>query len=124
MSGHVDFLSDVASNVALFDLEAIAALHSERLEGFPDVPTMAELGHPLEFAIWFGLFAPKGTPEEVVQTLSDACEAAVNSESFAAGMDRLDSPVAFMPADEFAEFVQSDYEKNGELLAAAGLQKK
>lgn len=124
MSGHVDLLSDVASNVALFDLRPIGALHPERLEGFPDVPTLAELDHPLEFSIWFGLFAPKDTPEDVVQTLSDACETATGSESFAAGMDRLDSPVAFMPAAEFADFVQSEFEKNGDLLAAAGLQKK
>lgn len=123
MSGHVDLLSDVASNVALFDLEPIAALHTERLESFPEIPTMAELGHELEFSIWFGLFAPKGTPDDIVQTLSDACEAATGSESFAAGMDKVDSPVAFMPAAEFAGFVQSEYEKNGELLAAAGLKK-
>jgi tripartite-type tricarboxylate transporter receptor subunit TctC len=123
MSGHVDLLSDVASNVALFDLKPIAALHPERLEGFPDVPTMSELGHPLEFSIWFGLFAPKDTPDDVVRTLSDACEAATGTDAFAAGMERIDSPVAFMPAAEFAAFVASDYEKNGELLAAAGLQK-
>lgn len=123
MSGHVHLLSDVASNVALFDLKPIAALHPQRLEDFPDVPTMAELGHPVEFSIWFGLFAPKATPAAVVQTLSDACETAVRSDSFAAGMKRLNSPLAFMGAAEFAAFVQADYKKNGELLTAAGLKK-
>ena len=43
----------------------------------PDVPTLKELGYDVEFYLWVGLFAPKGTPEPVITTLRDAIKKAV-----------------------------------------------
>ena len=40
----------------------------------PDVPTMKELGYDVEFYLWVGLFAPKGTPEPIITTLRDATQ--------------------------------------------------
>ena len=42
---------------------AARLLRGKRAPAFPDVPTMKELGYDVEFSLWVGLFAPKGTPE-------------------------------------------------------------
>ena len=38
----------------------------------PDVPTLKELGYDVEFSLWVGVFAPKGTPAPVVKVLREA----------------------------------------------------
>jgi tripartite-type tricarboxylate transporter receptor subunit TctC len=45
----------------------------------PDVPTMAEAGFPggMEFSLWSGLFAPKGTPKEIIATVNRAVAASL-----------------------------------------------
>jgi len=49
---------------------ALAA--DKRLEIMPDLPTMKEVGYPLEASYWFGLMAPAGTPPAVVAKLEAA----------------------------------------------------
>jgi tripartite-type tricarboxylate transporter receptor subunit TctC len=53
------------------EIKALAVTSAERMEAFPDVPTTREAGLP-EFAplVWFGLFAPAGTPDEIRQYIS------------------------------------------------------
>jgi len=52
-------------------LHLLAILSHERSSAFPDVPTMKELGHPgLVVETWYGIFAPAGTPHEVVARLN------------------------------------------------------
>jgi tripartite-type tricarboxylate transporter receptor subunit TctC len=48
---------------------ALACFSPKRTESHPDVPTLKELGYDVEFSIWVGLFAPKGTPDPVVARL-------------------------------------------------------
>jgi tripartite-type tricarboxylate transporter receptor subunit TctC len=54
-------------------LQALAVTTRERVDLAPDLPTMAESGFPgFETTIWFGLFAPSGTPKPVIERLSQA----------------------------------------------------
>src|SRR5712672_3212480 len=50
-------------------LRALACFSPTRSPALPDVPTMKELGYDIEFYLWVGLFAPKGTPDAVIATL-------------------------------------------------------
>jgi tripartite-type tricarboxylate transporter receptor subunit TctC len=77
----------------------------------------------MHFPIWGGLVAPKGIPAEAKAALETACETAMNSEAFSGRMAELRMPVAFMGSSEFQAFVASEFAKNDELLAAAGLKK-
>ena len=47
----------------------------KRAPALPDVPTMKELGYNIEFYLWVGMFAPKGTPEAVITTMREASQA-------------------------------------------------
>ena len=70
------FFGDLASGGSLVrggKLKALAVLSGKRLPGFSDVPTMSEVGYPgFEIPIWIGLFAPKGTPQDVVDRINRA----------------------------------------------------
>ena len=106
-----------------FNLRPLAILDANRSAEFPEVPTLAELGHPVESYVWFGFFAPKGTPEKVVGTLSEACDKAVKTESFAANMKKAKRLIRYLPHAEFKVFFQQQFEQNGALLRELGQAK-
>jgi tripartite-type tricarboxylate transporter receptor subunit TctC len=105
-----------------FGLVPLAILDSQRSAELPDVPTLSELGYEnIENYVWFGFFAPAGTPDDVVATLSDACDQAVHDDGFVANMEAANRQIRYMPTDEFSEFFARQFEANGELLSELGL---
>jgi tripartite-type tricarboxylate transporter receptor subunit TctC len=85
MGGQVDFMCDQTTNttnpIKAGSIKAYAAFTDERLEVLPDLPTAKEAGlEGIEIAIWHGLYAPAGTPEDAVAKLSDALKAALADE--------------------------------------------
>jgi tripartite-type tricarboxylate transporter receptor subunit TctC len=91
-----------------------------RLRGLPDVPTAIEAGLP-EFQLqgWNGLFAPKGTPQPMIDKLNAALRKGIASEAY---LKRLDELGALQPNDEEAspaylgKFVPAEIEKFRTLL--------
>jgi tripartite-type tricarboxylate transporter receptor subunit TctC len=82
MGGQVDFMCDQTTNttnpIKAGSIKAYATLTEERLDALPDVPTAAEAGlEGIEIAIWHGLYAPAGTPDEVVAKLAEALATAL-----------------------------------------------
>ncbi len=106
-----------------FGWRAIAILSPERSEIHPDVPTLGELGHEADVAVWMGLFAPAGTPGDVVAKLDETCEAAVTTDRFVENMTKANREIRHMNSAEFSAFFKSAYEMNGQLLRDAGLVK-
>ena len=85
IGGQIDGVCDSAASVsqAIDDrlVKGIVVGSTVRLEGLPDLPTSAEAGLPeFEAQGWNGLFAPKGTPLEIIARLNDAAKTAVESE--------------------------------------------
>jgi tripartite-type tricarboxylate transporter receptor subunit TctC len=88
MGGQVDIMCDQTTNttnpIKAGSIKAYAAFTDERLDVLPDLPTAKEGGlEGIEIAIWHGLYAPAGTPEEIVATLSDALKTALADEHVA-----------------------------------------
>ncbi len=81
MGGQVDFMCDQTTNttnqIKAGMIKAYAAFTDERLDALPDVPTAKEAGLEIPIAIWHGLYAPAGTPDEIVAELSDALQKAL-----------------------------------------------
>jgi tripartite-type tricarboxylate transporter receptor subunit TctC len=80
VGGHVQASVAAVQTVAPFvnagRLRMLAVLSNERIAAFPDVPTMKELGHPkLVVDTWYGIYAPAGTPAEVIARLNAECNA-------------------------------------------------
>jgi len=79
LSGTVDFVVDPLT-YGDGKVRALAVLDGRRKAGMPDVPTVEEAGFPAVNAnSWIGLFAPRGTPDSVVSTLSSRIEAALKA---------------------------------------------
>jgi tripartite-type tricarboxylate transporter receptor subunit TctC len=86
MGGQVDFMCDQTTNttnpIKAGSIKAYAALTEERLDALPDLPTAAEAGlEGIDIAIWHGLYAPAGTPDDVVAKLSEALKSALADET-------------------------------------------
>jgi tripartite-type tricarboxylate transporter receptor subunit TctC len=122
-SGTIQFFADPPLVLSRFDVKALASFTDDRLAAYPDVPTMKEEGYPLNFSIWVGIVAPKGTPDDVIKTLSDACGEATKGPNFTDVTSKAGTNVEFMDSATFADFVASEYEKNGTILEEAGLKK-
>jgi putative tricarboxylic transport membrane protein len=78
IGGHVDFFCEqvvsVASQIAAGTIKAYAVSSPERLAALPNVPTAKEAGGNYEMSIWAGIFAPKGTPKEIVDKLANTLD--------------------------------------------------
>lgn len=93
-------------------LTAIAVTPPERSALFPDYPTVAESGVPgFESVGWFGLFAPKGTPEPLIAKINDDVLAALESEGIKKQLAEQGAEAAGMEPGEFQSFVDSDTSK-------------
>jgi tripartite-type tricarboxylate transporter receptor subunit TctC len=87
---------------------ALACLGAQRSAALPDVPTMKELGYDIEFYLWVGLFAPKGTPAPIVSTLREASKKAAAEDKFVQAMKNLGQEVAYLDQAEFKAFWDVD----------------
>ena len=83
VAGQIDFIVDQASNslqhVRDGKIRAYAVTASARLPSAPDIPTVAEAGLPsLDISVWYGLWAPKGIPKEIIAKLNAAAVQALS----------------------------------------------
>jgi tripartite-type tricarboxylate transporter receptor subunit TctC len=89
-------------------IRALATFSDKRLASMPDVPTMKESGFDVEFYLWVGLFAPKGTPDAVVDKLRAEAKKAVASEQFGQAIKNIGDEVAYLDRPDFAKFLETD----------------
>lgn len=86
IGGQVDLMCDQTTNttgqIQGGEVKAYAVTTKERLAALPDLPTTAEAGLPdFEVSVWHGLYAPEGTPPEIVDKLSAALQKALADET-------------------------------------------
>jgi tripartite-type tricarboxylate transporter receptor subunit TctC len=89
-------------------LRPLASFGAKRTPSVPDVPTLKELGYDVEFSLWVGLFAPKGTPQPVVDRVRAETKKAVSSEQFRGAIKNIGDEVAYLDAPDFAKFWDAD----------------
>ena len=80
----------------------------ERMDDYADVPTLKELGYNVEFSIWVGLFAPKGTPDAVIAKLRAETKKVADAEQFKKAIANIGDTVAYLDQPEFAKFWDAD----------------
>lgn len=124
LGGEATFSSDTSAMVEVHGLKGLAVLADERLKDLPDIPTMKELGKDLSISIWFGAFAPKGTPEATLGKLSEACGKAIQDPGFLEGMKKAHYLVRYLPRDEFKKYYEEQFDDNKKLLELIGVKVK
>lgn len=128
LGGQVDFMCDQTTNttgqIKGGEVKAYAVTTPERLESLPDLPTTAEAGLPdFQVGVWHGLYAPAGTPEEVVATLSAALQTALEDENVVTRFAELGTapvPLDQATPEAHAQYLQEQIDLWGEVIASAG----
>ena len=116
MAGRVQFMfatiPSVKQHIDSGALRAVAVSSAQRSRSMPNVPSVAERGYPgFEAGSWFGFFAPKGTPPEVVATLNKAVNEIIGVPAFEAALIKEGADPAGGTPQQFAAFVQREFEK-------------
>jgi tripartite-type tricarboxylate transporter receptor subunit TctC len=127
VGGHVQAtvaaLQTMAPFVTSGRLRMIAVFSAERSPAFPDVPTMKELGHPaLVVDTWYGIFAPAGTPREVVARLNKEVDALLQLPEIRDAFARQGlMPVVDRP-ERLGELVEQEIARWNRVVASAGIR--
>ena len=90
---------------------ALASFGAKRSKALPDVPTMKELGYDVEYYLWVGIWAPKGTPDGAITFMRDAIKKAVNADSFKTALTNLGQELDYLDQPEFAKFWEADSQR-------------
>ncbi len=101
-------------------LRPLACFGAQRAPVLPDVPTMKELGYDVEFYLWVGMFAPKGTPAPVITTLREASRKAAADDKFKQAMTNLGQDVAYLDQAEFKAFWDADAKRVEDAVRSIG----
>ena len=119
--GHVDCgmtnWSEARSLVEANRLRVIGIMSDERDERCPDVPTFKEVGLDITYGAWRGLAVPAGTPDDVVQILSDAFAQALETQSVIDAFAEQDIPIRYMNAEDFKAHLDAEFVSQQELAA-------
>jgi tripartite-type tricarboxylate transporter receptor subunit TctC len=103
-------------------LRGLGVASDKRLASLPNVPTLGEQGLALRFATWAGLFAPAGTPREIVARLSDETVTALRSPEVGERLGALGFETYGVPAEPFARILQADVARMADLIAKSGMR--
>jgi len=103
-------------------LRAIAVTPATRSTALPDVPTIAETLPGYAASGWYGLCAPRGTPDDVIAVLSAATAASVAEPDLRARFIDLGIEPQPMSTTEFGQFIREEIEKWAKVIRFAGLR--
>ncbi len=125
LTGDITFifftLPSVLPQVKAGKLRALAISSASRSPLAPEVPTVAESGYKdFEVLAWYGLFAPRGTPREVVSRLSGEIEKILRQPDIREKLAQLGAEPKFMNPEQLTAFVAEESPRWGRLIQASG----
>ena len=124
LGGHAQLVmtpvSLAAAHVKAGKLRLLAHSGNGPVAAYPEVPTFKSQGYDVEYTAWAGLVAPKGTPPHVVKILRDAVRQAVKEPEVVTSHAKLETPVAYMDADEFNAWWAKDAARLAEVVKQIG----
>jgi tripartite-type tricarboxylate transporter receptor subunit TctC len=126
LAGRLDFAIDAPSVLAPYiqsgKLKALGVALPERLTSLPQVPTMAEAGLPdYEAYSWNAVWAPAGTPDDVLDKLHAALDRAVHDPALEARLNEMGAlPFKSMSRQETAAYMQEQFDKWVPLVKESG----
>ena len=115
-------VASVAGHLASGSLRPLAVTSAERSTAFPDLPTIAEAGVQGYVADgWYALYAPAGTPTDVIDRLNNAVAKAVQADSFKK-LEKVEGLIiAPGTPDNLDRYVRGEADRWGEVIKAAGI---
>ena len=124
LSGQVDALAtgpaSVQQQIQGGKLRALAHWGEGRLAALPNVPSFKELGLPLQYSQWAGMFVPANTPAAIVDTLRQAARFAAQDPRAVSALTAAGTSFQFQDAADFDRFVQADARSMAALVQRIG----
>ena len=125
IAGQVDIMFDglgsSSQHIKAGKIKALAVASNRRAPGFPNVPTAAEAGLPgYEVSTWYGIWAPKDTPKEIVDKMTAEITKALNSPELKATWTNNGSETPNMTGDAFGKFVSAEVKRWAAVVKASG----
>jgi len=125
ITGQVDVMFDglgsSAAHIKSGRIKALATASQKRAPGFPDLPTAAEEGLPsYRVSTWYGLWAPKGTPKEIVEQMQAEMKKAFATPELQATWIGLGTETPNLYGDAFGRFVGSEIKRWAEVVRTSG----
>ena len=127
LAGHTAmFFSSMPSaipHIKAGKLRAIAVSSARRATAMPDVPTVAESGgFEFDITAWNGLFAPAGTPREIVNKINAEVVRGLTAPEMSEKLSREGADTAAWSADQFRTFVHGEVAKFSAIIREAGVK--
>ena len=130
IAGHIDVYCDPATgptpHIQAKTIKGYAITSKKRVPTLPDVPTSAEAGLPaFDVTTWYGLYAPRGTPKPVIDTLVASLKTALKDPALVSRFAELSmAPVEQERAtpEALEAFLKAEIVKWGRIIKAAGIE--
>lgn len=129
ITGQVDMafdgLGSSASHIRAGSIRPLAVAAAQRSPSMPDVPTVAEAGLPdYEVSTWYAMWAPAGTPADVVTKMSEELTKALNSPKIKELWNSNGSAIPNLTGADFGKFVDSEITRWGGVAKEAGVEQQ
>ena len=128
IGGHVDFLCEqsvsVAEQITAGTVKAYVVSANQRLTALPGIPSAKEVGINYQMSIWAGIFAPKGTPKDVIAKLAAALDKALDDPSVRKRLAALGGSIPAKPERtpaSFARMVKAEIARWSPILKGTSL---
>ena len=125
LAGNIQVMNEIVAlpHVKAGKLVLVAMNHPTRHWDFPDVPTLRELGiDDADLTVWMSLWAPAGTPAEIIDRLNARIVELAQSEPMQARMRALSIEVPIQTPAELGRLLVDDLKRNAEIVKAAGVK--
>jgi tripartite-type tricarboxylate transporter receptor subunit TctC len=127
VAGQVDMMFDglgsSATHIKSGRIRAIAVAGDKAAPGFAEVPLAKAGGAPnYQVATWYGLWAPKGTPRELVTAMQNELRKALNSDDLKATWTSLGTETPNLWGDDYGRFVSAEIKRWAEVVKNSGVK--
>jgi len=112
----------VSGHLKAGKVKALAVTGTQRLTDYPDVPTMAEAGVPLDVRLWSGLFAPVATPVPIVKRLEKEMMEVIRLPDVTTRLKELQVDPSGNTSAEFARLIETELTRWAEIAKAANIK--
>ena len=113
---------DAAAQVRSGALRPLALVDSRRSPVAPDLPTLPELGYPLEAAAWFALIAPAGTPGAIVQRLAREVRRVLSLDAMKRFLEGRGIEAGDVGPEELKAYIASEHARYGRMVRETGVR--
>jgi len=126
LAGRIHFMSAAYGTVRPYvksgDLRPLAVGSKRRLSALPEIPTAAEVGIAnWEMSAWFGIFAPKGTSNDILKTLNERLQVVFDDPKIRSKMNEIGAEPLGGSIATFADRIKSDYKIYGQVIKDSGI---